>query len=339
MRIDLTGFGNLLGLQNKKYKKMKTKINRRKFIQNSALGSMGMFIAPSLTSASSIFTAANEGKNVLMAGLTPISIIDNACMLAYCSGKLSLASQEVVTTDIHFIQDEMRGTPGNKGRLAVVMPPLDKKLIELVKTIKSDTNTKHIKAKRAISFGWAGVNAVHKNINPALEGKSPEDALKMRLHQDALVIKGFSSPEHHVEGASYQDVEDMLNAIQVRTITRVHTLKPDSDDGIGWVNRMALWRKKNIKIMEQFAKAIVSPDENVAGKSFYNFKEEIITSANRLQKAENVKQEKIMALLNKGVQSHYANALAEATHSIFAIDAYLEGKISERDLADKLNLS
>lgn len=313
---------------------MQTKINRRKFIQNSVLGSAGLFLAPTLATAGSVFTSAGEGGNLFMSGLTPVSIIDNACMLAFRSGELSPSSQKVVTTDIH-----LRNTPGNKGRLAVVMPPFDNKLIDLVKTVKNQANTRFIMEKRVIAFGWAAVNAVQNHINRSLENKDSDELMRIRMHQDALVIQGFSLPEYDITKASPEDMEDMLNSVLVRTITRSHTLKPDSDDGIGWVNRMAAWRRENTASMKQFANAIVSPDISIAGSSFYDRKDELISAANKLQKAQDVKAAEIMDFIGKGAASNYGKALTEATENIFAIDAFLEGKLSESELSERLNLS
>jgi hypothetical protein len=309
-------------------------ITRRNFIQNSAIGSFGLMLTPTLVSAVSGFsTFAGEGSNAAMMGLTPIAVIDNACMLAFCSGKLSHAGQQSVTTDIR-----LRNTPGNKGRLAVVAPPLSSKLIDLIRIVKSDKETKYAHEKRVIAFGWAAVNSVQRNINPALTGKSYDEIALVRMTQDALVIRGFSSPEYDVSKALAKDMEDLLNSLQIRTLTRVHTLKPDPEDGIGWVNRMADWRRENTRRMQEFAKIIVSPDNQMAGSSFYSTSDNIVKASNQLQKAKYVKADEIMSYLKQGASSIYGKALAEATENIFAIDSYLEGRSSENELVAKLKL-
>jgi hypothetical protein len=303
---------------------MQTKINRRKFIQNSTITSAGMFLLPSMIQASSMFQRTPDGMSITMIGLTPISIIDGACMLAFRSGALSVASQEVITSDIH-----LRGTPGNKGRLAVLMPPMNKKILELVKTLKSGKNTKYFKEKRAIAFGWVAVNAVERHINTRLEGKTEDEIIAIRMHQDAMVIHGLSKPEHDTQAASERDMENLLNSILVRTITRVHTLKPDSDDGIGWVNRMSAWRKQNVETMQALAKAIVKPNILKAGKDFYEGTDKIIAYAIALQKGKLVKSNEIMSIQQEKMpDSLYGKALTEATRNILGIDQFLDNKMN-----------
>jgi hypothetical protein len=158
------------------------------------------------------------------------------------------------------------------------------------------------------------------------------------MNQDALVIRGFSSPEYDIGKALAKDMENLLNSLQIRTLTRVHTLKPDPEDGIGWVNRMADWRRENTKQMQEFAKIIVSPDNQLAGSSFYSTSDNIVNASNQLQKAKFVKADEIMSYLKQGASSNYGKALAEATENIFAIDSYLEGKSSENELVAKLKL-
>ncbi len=312
---------------------MNSKINRRKFIEQTSLGSAGVMLAPSFVSPGTLFNQAGAVKETVMGGITPVSVIDNACMLAFRSGDLSHLSQQVITSDIH-----MRNVPGDKGRLAVVFPPGSKKLIELLNTIKITPEVKYAKEKRVLAFGWAAVNAVDRYINRDLKNKTAEEAAEIRMHQDAILIREFSQPDFDVTKASENDMEKLLNAMLVRTATRIHTFKPDSDDGIGWVNRITDWRKQNAEKMKSFSRILISPDVNKAGKSFFNRNDELVSSANKLQKAQNVGSGKIRICLQGKVLGHYAKALAEATNNILAIDSFLENKMSEEKLMQLLKL-
>ena len=314
---------------------MKTKINRRKFIQQSALGSAGAMLTPAFVSSNALFAnPAGSKQKLLMSGITPVSVIDSACMLAYRSGKLSPSSEQIIISDMH-----MRDVPGDKGRLAVIFPPGSIKLIELVRTIKTNPETKHAKQKRVLAFGWAAVNAVDKNINRALKNMSADELEQTRMHQDAVVIQNFSLPEFDITKAGAQDMEDLLNSMLVRTTTRVHTYKPDSDDGIGWVNRMTDWRKQYAERMKTYARILVSPDVAKAGESFYNSGDGIISAADKLQKAQNVQPEKIEGYLREKTSSDYAKAMTEATVNILAINSYLEDKLTEKKLTELLGLT
>lgn len=312
---------------------MKTNMNRRIFLQSSTLGSAGLLFYPHILSGSPLTADNADKKTVLMGGVTPISIIDCACILAFSSGRLSVRSQEVISTDIH-----LRGTPGNKGRLAALMPVQDKGLIELIYLLKNDSDIKYIKEKRAIVYGWAAINSVHRIINQSLEGKAQDQIMEIRMHQDALVIQGLSLPEYEPAKANQAEVEKLLNSMLVRTITRAHTMKPDTDDGIGWVNRMAAWRRENSNYMKKFSAILIAPDEEVAGADFFNKNDKITSMAIRLQKSQKVDPAEIVDIVDQEANGQFGKALTEATRQIFSIDAFLDDKISENELIKSLKL-
>lgn len=307
------------------------KIDRRNFIQKTGIGTAALFIAPAFLNATSVFKESGEMSVNSMTGLTPISVIDNACMIAFCSGNMSKESQTVLSTDIH-----LRNTPGNKGRLAVVMPPNKPEIFQLIHTIKNNPNTPHSKEKRALAFGWVAINAVDKNINSIIKQKKGSEFLNARFHQDALIVQGFSAPEYQLEGADRQDIDDLLNAILVRTITRVHTLKPDSDDGIGWVNRMSLWRKNNKTNMGKFAAALTSPEKSIAGDNFFDIDDDIVSATNALQKGKQIEKGELLALLDQTSTCSYGEAIREATRNIMSIEAYFQDRVSLNELEGKL---
>ena len=314
---------------------MQSDINRRGFIKQSSVGSLGLMFIPSLFSESIFHTSTSSSNSakISMSGITPVSVIENACMLAFCSGKLSQDSENAITTDIH-----LRDTPGNKGRLAVHLPPGNEKIIDLINRIMEDKSIKYPAEKRAIAFGWAAVNAVENNINSAMQGNSESELRKKRLHQDALVINGFSKGLN-IQNADPADVEALLNTMLTRTLTRIHTLKPDNDDGIGWVNRITAWRKQNVDRMEGLANAIVKPDESIAGVSFYNHSDKIINTAIKLQNGAFVSADQtVESLQPENAKCDYAKALAEAVESIVSIDYYLNGNLNETEIRNQLQV-
>ncbi len=305
---------------------MHSNINRRKFIKSTAAGSAALAFVPSMLYATGSAGPMNYQNQNRMKGITPISVIDNACLLAYSSGELSQASKNCIATDI-----QLRDTPGNKGRLAVLMPPGDEKIFELLRLVKSGSELKHKSEKRALLFGWAAVNAVEKNINLRLKDLNDKEFGEVRMHQDALVVKGLSK-DQDLSGIRTDDLEALLNALLTRTITRTHTLKPDSDDGIGWVNRMAAWRKQNLVNMKALASAIIEPDVSKAGKSFYMDDDLIVKTATMLQNGALVSEKSVkIAIEETTLKSEYAKALRDATTGIIVLDQYLNGKAELND--------
>ncbi len=290
--------------------------------------------SPSLDGASDSGTIRTDKKNVvqdcLLNGLATISVIEDACMLAFCSGRLSDRSRVAATADIHV------RVPGSKGRLAGVLPPEDKRLLELIDILKNNPGADHFDEKLALVFGWTGVNAAYRNFSLFFEGKGPGEALTIRINQDALLIREFSKPESDPGSAAVYDVENMLHDMLARALTRVHTLKPDTDDGMGWVNRMADWRRRNREIMKMYARAIVQSGEQDAGKNFYDRSDGIIAAARELQKSGKAEPETILREAGKAGGSLYARSIRENLNSIISVNDYLEGKCSREELFSTL---
>ncbi|HKJ79682.1 MAG TPA: twin-arginine translocation signal domain-containing protein, partial [Prolixibacteraceae bacterium] len=168
-------------------------INRRNFIRRSAIGGAGLMAIPNMLSASFTNAMGAIANQNLMSGLTPISIIDNACMLAFSSGEVSQKSQNVLFADIHHPGKAI----GNKARLAVALPAQDKSYIQLIQSVKDNIDglrgTDHLEGKHAMLFGWAAVNATDKFVNAEMNPKDDEEAALMRMHQDAILLQGFST--------------------------------------------------------------------------------------------------------------------------------------------------
>lgn len=310
---------------------MQTRINRRTFFKNTALTGTGLFLAPSLAQALNTFAPGYQGKISPMAGLLPISIIDNACLLAFRTNTLSRPSREAATADLHV------KLAGNKGRLAVVLPPENNKLIELLEILKNSEELNRRNEKLAIAFGWAGVNAVHRHVSPGMDKLEKNAFIETRVQQDAQLLKEFSKPEHDPGQASAQEMENLLKAMVPRAITRVHTLKPDVDDGIGWVNRMSAWRRDNTILMKRYAQALVQDINEKASKEFLSMEDKLVLYARNLQKNIDVNATKILEEIENGqANSLYGKTLQETTANILAMNKYMEGALSSAEISSKL---
>jgi hypothetical protein len=278
------------------------------------------------------------GGNALMNGITPISVIDSACTLAFCCGEVSQMSQNVLYADRHYSGKAI----GNKARLAVALPARDASLIKLIQRVKDNHDglrgTEHLEGKHALLFGWAAVNAVEQCINASMDASEPADAALARMHQDGILLNGFST-EGKLEEVKEEDLEALLNAMLTRTITRIHTLKPDSDDGIGWVNRMSAWRRQNVEYTRNYASVLAEPKLSMAGKNFFSEDDRIVQVAIRLQNNEFVAPEEVLdAIGSSGYESDYGRALAQAAQGIIAIDQYLNRELSKTRMREILGV-
>jgi hypothetical protein len=300
---------------------MQSYISRRSFIKNTAIGSAGAIFIPSVLNAN-VFSLSTSLKNpVLIPPVTCINLIEDSCILAFSSGWLSPRCNLAMASDIY------TRLPGNKGRLAGVLPPADKRLMELINILKNNPEASQYEAKLAIVFGWVGVNSAHKHFSPWLQ------SLSMAAHMDGTILRELSLPYHDPSKATIADMEELLNVMLPRAITRTHTIKPDNDDGIGWVNRMSEKRRELKKMFSMYAQAMVNPDHGSIPSDFYNREDSIIVTARKLYTPETVTQEEIHHVAKTSApKSLYGKALQDSYLSILAIDEYMVGKITETQL-------
>lgn len=310
-------------------------INRRNFIKNTSLSAAGMMFIPSILRAEGLSVSDSKtNRNFCPVPFTLISIIEDSAMLTYMLGKLSEVSRNALVSDIHF-----RPTvSGNKGRMAGVLPPLDKRLLTLIKFLKNNQETEKYPAKLSVAMGWAVRNATHTTFLDFFEGKDPEAVSQSGIHMDATVMRHLSLPDFDPSRASAEEMEELLNIIVPRAITRTHTLKPDSDDGIGWVNRMSEKRRNMKNKFAHYASAMVKPDVKFLPPNFYDADDKIIQIARALQNAEKVRKEQITGIMDEKQtgKSLYGQTLNKSAHSILAINDFMEGSISDQQLEQQL---
>ncbi len=312
-------------------------MNRRTFVRNSALGGAGIFLSKDLLFANSFQTMFSNSLTNGIGGLVPVSIIEDALLLVHRSGKLKGEAKFALTSDLH----NRPAAPGNKGRLATILPVLDKKLIELLQILKEKKEINKKVEKIALAFGWICNNEIYKQLKPVYGDKPSQDKIReVQLYHDAELIRQISNLQS-TGNLKEEYIASFMNEIQPRTLTRVHTMKP-SKDGHEWVNRMADWRKENKSYLDILASIIVNPepgkkDMYVRKTNFYDPADHVISYVRALQKAKNVTIKKIEAAVSgEEGKSLYARAIINSYNHILATNEFLNDKISERELKSKL---
>ncbi len=311
-------------------------INRRSFIKQSSIGGTGLLFGSSLlSSASDLFSRVSQAR--VIGGLVPVSVIEDTGLLLIRSGNFSGDVEYAIASDLH----TKPAPPGNKGRLASVLPANDSRLISLFTKIRDNKELPNRTAKIAIAFGWICHNAVAKSLQNLYNlNVSEEETKEMQTYLDAQLIKEISflniAPELKEE-----HIASLFNEILPRAITRIHTLTPAAD-GPEWVNRMSEWRINNKIYFGDLARIIINPDSFKKEKyidkpNFYSSTDSIISCCRSLQSASNVKPEKIKtAAAEAATGSLYAKALGESYNNILAANQYLNGNLNERELENKL---
>ncbi|MFW6310441.1 MAG: hypothetical protein ACOC1D_04995 [Prolixibacteraceae bacterium] len=316
---------------------MKENIDRRNFIKQGALGSAGILLGSSMAANAAGFFSRQGINNNGLGGLVPVSVIEDTNLLLLRSGNFKEHAGFALASDLH----TRPAAPGNKGRIASVLPVQDKKLLQLLRIIRDDKKLTNRVEKIAIAFGWICHNAAARHIKPVY-GNNPaaEEILEIQSYHDAQLIKEISGIKVSAK-VNEEYIASLFNEMLPRAATRVHTLIPASD-GPEWVNRITDWRVENKSYLENLAKIIVRPENSkkvkyVDSPNFYAPSDSVIFCCRNLQKAIDVKPAKIKkAVSEASTGSLYARALGEAYTNIANANEYLNGNLSEQELDRKL---
>lgn len=311
--------------------------NRRSFLKDTTLFGAGVLLSPS-------FVVKVKGRHPVngrnYAGeLVPVSVIDDSCTLAFASGKAPAALSNNLAADVNW------ELPGNKGRLATVIPAHDKRILQLLDHLKEKPEDEQYHAKVAIAFGFAAHCGCSEVFGPVMDRwKDDEEKLEAAVYQDAALLRALSeeSPEH--ARLTPGEFNEILRVLLPRAITRTHTLKPDYDDGPGWVNRMAEWRKSTPARFEHYARVYADPDpaklrKYVSSIDFYQPEDEALQACRELQTGAQVKPEKLDEALSAKPASLYGQAVVKGYRNILMTADYLTGKEERERLAKAMKLS
>ncbi len=316
---------------------MDNKINRRNFFKQSTLGSAGIIMGASALNSTNLFAASPVNLKNGISGLVPVSVIEDANLLVLRTAKLEGDAAFAVVSDLH----HRPAAPGNKGRLASLLPVEDKKLMELLNLLRKNEGLKNRIEKISLVYGWICNNAVYQHLKPVYgENPAPEKIRDVQLYQDAKLITELSDLKVSNE-VKEEYLAALFNEILPRACTRVHTLIP-AEDGMDWVNRMTAWRVNNKNYMETLANIMVNPDAEryekyVITPNFYNPSDALIDYCRKMQDAVNIKPEKINDAVDQAsTESLYAQALATSVKNIKAANQFLNGNMNEGSLESRL---
>jgi len=298
----------------------------------------GLFFAPTFLAKARAAAAANGVAQ--LTGVVPISAMEDSCTLAFSSGKIPHVMRNNLVTHINL------RLPGNIGRLANAIPACDKRIVQLLDYLKSakPEDDEYYHHKMALAFGTAANCAYYEVFKPVHSNFSDaETKQEAMLYQDTALLRAISN-EGHSSNVSVRQFEEILKVMLPRTITRVHTLIPDYEDGIGWVNRMSEWRMQTPNVFEQYAEAYAAPKMDklkkyVTAVNFYDKNDAAILACRKLQNAEMVKLDELEKAVSAKANSLYAKAIAKGYENIHATAAYLEGKVGTDKLVAQLQLS
>ena len=307
---------------------------RRKFFTQLSLGGSALVMAPTLLRAASLHPT--NANSFVLRGLLPVALVEDCFDLAFVLPDLSNLTKMALAGDIDL------KIPGNKGRLAPSLLLKMETLPDVLKKIKEPAEeAKSIQAdKLSFLLGILVNNALHDQLQPVYQ-QYPNDTEELSIYQDTYLLRTLAGTE--AVRIKYEDLNQLLNVLLPRTVTRVHTLIP-GEDGPDWVVRMGRWRKENQERMEQYARIYTQPDpakekKYVRDARLFAADDPIIQLARKTQNGERVEAKELNRSTETamgGQGSRYCRAVATGIHRIRTVDKFLRETIDEPALLTAL---
>jgi hypothetical protein len=164
----------------------------------------------------------------------------------------------------------------------------------------------------------------------------------IRICHDAFIFTEISNDPSEGTKPSREELAELFSIMLPRMITRLHTFKPDTQDGKQWVIDMTNWRKANKALMDKYAAEMVNPDQDNIEKfiikpGFYTNGDKIIQLARNLKNGGQVTADQIASTLKSDSgNSLYAKALVTGIKKAVLTDQYFTGDLSFSDFSHQL---
>jgi len=304
-------------------------MDRRDFFNSLGLGSAGLMLGSTWLTSCSLGENNENGSAICIGGILPIAYSIDCSRLLLDSGGLDTPYASLLEGDINL------RIPGNLSRLGSSVPFGDAPMSEYLAELKAEWNPGEPAAmmKASLAMGWIMVQPLRKSMSQVYKKLISQGYHYDTINQyyDVFMLRQFSGAPD-ASSSSANDVEHFFRALVPRMITRLHTLKPDYQDGPGWVVRMSEWRKENLDLAESYAEMYVQDDE-VLNKhlidryNVYDPSDKLI----RILRENNAGSAKKTFLSDPG-NSVYAKSLVKGYTNAQALTDYLAGNSGLEDV-------
>ena len=317
--------------------------NRRDFFKQISYGSAAFALSPSILSGCQTGIIPENNNFIDLDGILPVAFINDAAGLILRNGNVSETTIEALSADINL------NIPGNMSRIASSMCFPAEKILELLGHVKQEwigrTPEMNLEHKYSLFLGWiiySGFQAdtgelYHNLIN---KGYHYDD---IRICHDVFIFRQISNISTETGPlSSQQELAELFQIMLPRMVTRLHTFKPDTEDGKKWILDMTGWRKANKELMNKYAGAYVNPNkENIERfihqPGFYAEGDKVIQQARKLMNGVHVSAEEISSTLKSDSEnSLYAKSLVKGIKKAELIDQYFTGDLSFSDLSHQI---
>lgn len=303
-------------------------IDRRDFFRYLGYGSAGMVVLPHLLKGCNLNGNDNEDHYVNFEGIMPIAIVSDCSGLVLANGVLKDPIREALTADINL------PLPGNPSRLGSSIPFDDVTLLGVLEHLKQnmDPGSDRQLKKLSLLMGWIIFHPLKKSMTTVFSKLVDQGYHydSIRAYLDTYLIRQVSGIQEDPD----LDGEEFAHFFQTmlpRMITRLHTLKPDYNDGPEWVNRMSDWRKANRELTGKYGALIAREDlemhdQLIRRHNVYNPEDRLICLVRNMDHVVSPAEIEKLIMSDPG-NSIYTKGLVSAYHNVMAAQDYFDGNI------------
>ena len=309
-------------------------VRRREFIKTVVASSAATaFFSSHLMAETMSSTSSDSGENHvgIPNRLATYVLLDDVVKLAMTSKLIPAHVNGYIYSDYHV------EIPGNISRMGWLVRALEQQVADVIereknkaKSVWTDLSRDELSTRRsnileenviteskvALMIGWFMARGIREILGPAwYAAKESED--DMAVYQDMYVLRQIAGTP---EPGSAETVEDLIQHMIPRAITRIHTLKPDDDDPDNWTVRITDWRDQAAELIKKYAKAYSDPvkakvQKYVYDSNFYNPDDAVIKAARN--------HRRINLATMKNPSSLYAKALLKGVEGLIDGSKYL----------------
>ncbi len=312
-------------------------IDRRIFFRQMGYGTAGLMVLPNLISSCTLNCNGNQENSTGIEGIMPIAAIIDCSKILMASQALNGEFTNLITGDIN------RQIPGNLSRIGSCIPFEDDLMLNYFEHLKkawdpaSDVDQK----KASLLLGWLIFHPLQKAMSEVY-GKLIDQGYHydaITTYYDTFLFKQISGQQGTVQ-LSESSAQNLFNTLATRMITRVHTMKPDYQDGPGWVVRMSDWRISNKEKMNQYGSLFIEDDQEkfnhfIKRYNVYNPEDRLIQLVRNEKSSLNSESVDKLILSDPG-NSIYTKSLVRGYKNVVAAEQFFQGKFSLGELKQLL---
>jgi len=313
------------------------KMNRRNFFRYVGYGSAGAMVIPSFFTACNFSLNDHNDSYVNFEGIMPVAIVTDCSRLLLATESLNDGIREMLKADIN------QSIPGNLSRLGSSIPFDDETVLTAFQQLrkKLDPGSETQKKKISLLLGWLMFHPLRKEMT-RIFSKLVDQGYHydtIRIFYDTYIFRQVSGSQD-TGNLTKENATNFFRAMHPRMVTRLHTLKPEYNDGPGWVVKMSEWRRNNHELTGLYGSFLVKPDQEMYNRFFkrynvYDPQDQLIMLVNNMkQQISSGKVEKL--ILSDPGNSIYARSLVDGYKNVVSAQEFLNGKIDIENLKQRL---